>query len=67
MIEVQIPQRVLDKFDNPVTRGMHILNALRGAGVPVVGTLWPEGVESGSLSVDLDDLAFDGRVYKWTK
>jgi hypothetical protein len=53
------------KHDNPIHQGMHVLARLRAAGVPVIGHLWPMGVESGSLTVGVPDLA-DGVVeYVW--
>lgn len=53
------------KHENPIHQGMHVLMRLRDAGVPVIGVLWPMGVESGVLSVGVPDLA-DGIVeYVW--
>lgn len=53
------------KFDNPVLRGLDTLARLRDRGVPVIGVLWPEAVESGKLTVSEPDLA-DGTVrYSW--
>jgi hypothetical protein len=44
--------------------GVFILKELKSLGVPVVGALWPQHVESGTLTVEAPDLA-DGRV-RWT-
>lgn len=53
------------KHENPIHQGMFVLQRLRDAGVPVIGVLWPMGVESGVLSVGVPDLA-DGIVeYVW--
>lgn len=32
--------------------GLYCLTALRAAGVPVTGALWPMGAERGSLSIE---------------
>lgn len=32
--------------------GIHCLQALRDDGIPVVGSLWPMGVERGSLVIE---------------
>ncbi len=53
------------RFDgNPVHLGLHLLNNLRDSGVPVVGVLWPVGVESGTLTVGEVDMC-DGTI-EWT-
>lgn len=65
MIEVRIPAARLVRFGNEVHAGMHVLKTLREAGVPVVGVLYPQGVESGVLEIERDDLALDEWVYRW--
>lgn len=53
------------KFDNPIHQGMHVLDRLRTAGIPVLGCVWPEGVGSGTLSVESPDLADGTTLYRW--
>ena len=65
MIEVRIPAERLVRFGNEVHAGMHVLKALREAGVPAVGVLYVQGVESGVLSIEFEDLAMDEWVYRW--
>lgn len=65
MIEVRIPEQVIARLDHPIHLGIHILNELRAAGVPALGSLWPQGAETGTLSVVCDDLAYGGRIYQW--
>jgi hypothetical protein len=55
------------RFDNPVRLGLYLLSNLRELGVPVVGVLWPIGVESGELTIGSVDLV-DGTVeYRWSE
>jgi hypothetical protein len=53
------------KYENPIHQGMFVLQRLRDAGVPVLGHLWPMGVESGVLSVGAPDLADGVVTYTW--
>lgn len=53
------------KNDNPIHQGMYVLQRLRDAGVPVIGVLWPMGVESGVLSIEPPDLAEGITIYSW--
>lgn len=66
MIEVRIAAARLLKFDSEVHRGMLVLRELRDFGVPVVGTLFPLGVERGVLSVEYDELVSDEWVWRWS-
>lgn len=52
-------------FDNPVHLGQYLLRNLRELGVPVVGVLWPIGVESGSLVIGEVDLTTGCIEYRW--
>ena len=65
MIEVRIPTTKLDAFGNEVHANMHVLAALREAGVPATGVLGLRGVENGVLEIECDDLAADEIVYRW--
>lgn len=65
MIEVRIATSKLAKFDNEVHRGMLVLRELREAGVPVVGVLFPLGVERGKLEIEYDELVSDEWVFRW--
>jgi hypothetical protein len=53
------------QFDNPVLRGLKTLERLRAAGVPVIGVLWPEGVEYGHLELSEPDLGSGEVTYTW--
>ena len=65
VVVVRIPERMIARLDHDVHLGVHALNALREAGVPVIGRLSPQSVEYGRLTIE-DDL--DGsRVYTWEK
>lgn len=37
--------------DQDILHGQRVLNELRSAGVPVLGVLWPTGVEGGKLTI----------------
>ncbi len=50
------------KFDQPIHQGMAVLKELRRAGVPVLGILWPEGVQHGELTVTRVDKQ---TIYTW--
>jgi hypothetical protein len=62
--EVRIPTADLARFECHTHRGIHTVERLREAGVPVVGVLAPLGVECGVLSVE-DDLATGDTVWRW--
>lgn len=51
---------------NPVHLGLQVLGELRRRGVPVVGVLWPVGVEYGVLTVEGPDLLSGEVIYTWT-
>ncbi len=51
---------------NPVHLGLAVLGELRRRGVPVVGVLWPVGVEWGVLTVVGPDLLSGEVEYTWT-
>lgn len=53
------------KFDNPVHRGINTLERLKIAGVPVIGVIFPESVEYGTLVIGVPDLATGEVVYTW--
>ena len=42
-----------------------VLRELREAGMPVVGSLFPLGVERGKLEVEYDELVSDEWVWRW--
>ncbi len=67
MIEIHISKDVVPaKFeDNDVQFGQIVLNKLRAAGVPVIGTVFLRGVETGRLELECDDLASDDYIYRW--
>lgn len=66
MVEVVIKvTQDLSRFDNPIHRGMNALALLQQAGVPVIGTIYPEAVESGTLAVSAPDLADGTVVWSW--
>jgi hypothetical protein len=66
-IQVIVTATVFDKLANDIHRGLHVLTQLRKAGVPVLGLLWPIGVESGHLHITVEeDLDGSNRVFTWT-
>lgn len=65
MVEVRIAAARLLKFDSEVHRGMLVLRELREAGIPVVGSLFPLGVERGRLECEYDELVSDEWVWRW--
>lgn len=67
MIEVRIAAARLLKFDSEVHRGILVLRELREAGIPVVGSLFPLGVERGVLSVEYDEIVSDEWVWRWVE
>jgi hypothetical protein len=57
----------LSRFENPIHRGMNALALLKQSGVPVIGVVYPEAVEWGSLTVSAPDLV-DGTVtWSWSE
>lgn len=57
-----------DLTDQPITRGHRILKKMQAAGWPVVGVLWPERVETGTLTVETEGDEFFGGltiIYRW--
>lgn len=65
MIEVRIPRDKIRSFDNSVLQGQFIMNRLRESGAPVIGVLFPIGVEHGVLESFIDPM-FDELVYRWS-
>ncbi len=64
MITVEISKQRLSDLGSDIHAGLHILRALCGAGIPVVGTLFPMGVTDGTLTMT-DDTIADKVVYAW--
>lgn len=52
--------------DNPVHRGMSMLDQMLRAGIPATGVLFPEGVESGTLSMTAPDLCTGEMLVTWS-
>ena len=51
---------------NPVHRFLALVKRLREAGIPAVGSIALEGVESGTLSITAPDLLTGEVTYSWT-
>lgn len=49
---------------NEISSGTEVLRRLRNAGVPVIGNIWPHGVERGRL-ITTTDTAFGEYVFTW--
>jgi hypothetical protein len=64
MITVTISKATLRDFGADIHAGIHVLEALRKAGVPVLGTLLPMGVSEGVLTSH-DDAMVDAIVWQW--
>lgn len=68
MIEVRIDRDLYrTRFkESDVLVGVHTLNQLREAGVPVEGVLFVRGVSSGRLEIEPeDDLVGNDMIYRW--
>ncbi len=64
MITVEISKQRLSDMGSDIHAGLHILNALNKAGIPVVGTLFPMGVADGTLTM-IDDSVLETVSYVW--
>lgn len=47
MVKVRITAKQLGAFNNEVLMGDMVVKKLRAAGIPVIGALWPRGVQGG--------------------
>lgn len=65
MTEVRIDPAVWAALGHDIHRGIYLVKQLREAGVPVVGSIWPIGVEHGSLHMATDPV-FDELVWTWS-
>jgi len=65
VIEARVTQQKLNQLDHAVHIGNYIMQQLRDAGIPVIGSLFPLSVERGTLSVRTGDLATDDLIYTW--
>lgn len=66
MIEVQIPEAVmLRNSQHDVWAGNVVCNALREAGIPIEGKLFPQWPTEGCLSVHVDEDDVLGKTYVW--
>ena len=68
MIEVRIPKSAIVAYGrgSEVHEGVYVLGRLRAAGIPIQGNLFPTVPSSGALSVEVDDLALEEWVYRWS-
>ena len=66
MISVSFPSSALEAIGHEILCGIHILVELRKAGVPVIGRVWPTGVERGRLTTYTDQL-FGDHIYEWSE
>ena len=64
MITVAISKARLEAFGADVHAGIHILEKLRAAGIPVRGVLLPMGVAEGTLTMTDSDLSAE-LVWQW--
>lgn len=64
-IEVRISQSKLKQLDQEAHIGNHVLTKMREAGMPVKGNLFLVIPESGTITVEADDLATDDVVWTW--
>ncbi len=51
---------------NPVHRFLALVRRLRDEGIPAVGSIALEGVETGTLSITSPDLLTGEVTYSWT-
>ena len=64
MIKTFTAHYVAGSEQNPIMVGVHLLNDMRAAGVPVIGAVWPMGVTSGEL-VSVYDEVFEELTFTW--
>ena len=64
-IEVRISKRKLKELDHEIHIANFTMNALRVAGIPVVGALFPTRVETGVLQFEDDELSGAEVVWTW--
>ncbi len=66
MIEVTFSNDITKKFDHEIHAVVRIMDAMRKAGIPIVGTLHFRGVERGYLTWTLEeDLDDDAVLIRW--
>lgn len=63
MIEVRLERRLLRSFENEVHASLKIIEALRNAGAPTIGTICLLGVRDGTLVMFNED---EQLVLQWT-
>lgn len=63
-IKVTFSEIEFAKLPNEVHAGVHMLNKLKSAGIPIKGSLFPMGVSSGVLQ--REDNASGEIVFTWT-
>ena len=64
-IKVTFSEIEFAKLPNEVHAGVHMLNKLKSAGIPIKGSLFPMGVSSGVLQ--REDNASGEIVFTWTQ
>jgi hypothetical protein len=64
-IEVRISKRKLRQLDHEVHIANYTLRELRAAGIPVQGALAVTWLQSGELTISVDDFSEDELVYTW--
>lgn len=63
-IEVSLDPETLKRLDHDIHAGIYLLKQLRERGVPVIGSIWPIGVEHGTLTLSVDAV-FGDRTWTW--
>jgi hypothetical protein len=53
-----------ERLSNPVQLGCFLIKRMQQKGIPVTGTIWPEGVAFGRITFYYDDM-LGARVYEW--
>ncbi len=67
MIKVTISYAEMQRLGHPypeVLKTLHLMKQLREAGIPIVGVLSIDGVETGKLTMYRDQI-FQDWVYEW--
>lgn len=63
-VTVSIDDATIARLAHDIHVGIYLLKQLREQGVPVLGSIWPVGVEHGSLTLAVDPV-FGERTWTW--
>ena len=64
MIEVRVPMARIAAIENEINKMNTMMVELSNNGIPLMGTLLPWAIKTGTLVVTADDV-FEDYVYQW--